>query len=453
MSRVSNAVPDLATPVGIMVVQALIIFALAALVALSSFASYLRLLMRRLTPVAARKVFPDRNGGHVGRDRERIGISISALHGALMACFAAGSGALVLRRHPDHPWEALSTTLLIVLGVIAVFDQLIPFILVARHDEPEEILLHWCPLLRRLVYVALPLTFPILISTTISRLLEAGEPEEEPPTPQEDLQELLEAGQQEGLIEKEEGEMLQSVVEFGDKPVREIMTPRPEIAALEIEASVEDLRRLFREKRHLRFPVYRSSLDRIEGIASILDLMELSPDAQARATLRSLIRPAPMVPETKRSGALLREMQRSTSQLAIVIDEYGSVTGLITLEDLVEEIVGEIRDEVEPHERDIVKESAHSFVVAGHTELGRLSDAVGQVVEAEDYSTVAGLVLSHLGHVPLPGEKVEAQGLAFEVLEANPRTVLKVRVRVTDGTSLQPLRESSHSSAAGDVRA
>jgi len=371
-----------------------------------------------------------------------------------MACFAAGLGALVLRRYPDRPWgEALGTTLLIVLGVIAVFDQLIPFVLVARHDEPEEILLHWCPLLRRLVYVALPLTFPILISTTISRLLEAGEPEEEPTTPQEDLQELLEVGQQEGLIEKEEGEMLQSVVEFGDKPVREIMTPRPEIAALEMGASVEDLRRLFREKRHLRFPVYRGSLDRIEGMASILDLMELPPDAQARATLQSLIRPAPFVPETKRSGALLREMQRSTSQLAIVIDEYGSVTGLITLEDLVEEIVGEIRDEVEPHERDIVKESAHSFVVAGHTELGRLSDTVGQMIEAEDYSTVAGLVLSHLGHVPLPGEKVEMPGLAFEVLEANPRTVLKVRVRVTDGPPSHPVRESSQRRAAGDVRA
>ncbi len=428
-----------------MVVEALIILALAALVGLSSFASYLRLLMRRLTPVAARKVFPDRNGGHVGRERERIGISISAIHGALMAGFAAGLGALVLRAYPDHPWEALGTTLLMVLGVIAVFDQLIPFILVARHDEPEEILLHWCPLLRRLVYVALPLTFPILISTTVSRLLEVGEPEEEPATPQDDLQELLEVGQQEGLIEKEEGEILQSVVEFGDKPVRDVMTPRPEIAALEIDASVEDLRRLFREKRHLRFPVYRGSLDRIEGVASILDLMELPPEAQARATLQSLIRPAPFVPETKRSGTLLREMQRSTSQLAIVIDEYGSVTGLITLEDLVEEIVGEIRDEVEPHERDIVKESAQSLLVAGHTELGQLGDALGRPIEAADYSTVAGLVLSQLGHVPLPGEKVEMQGLAFEVLDANPRTVLKVRVRAADGTSSQPVPESSHS--------
>jgi putative hemolysin len=433
-----------------MVFQALIIFALASLAGLSSFASYLRLLMRRLTPMASRKVFPDCNGRHVGRDRERIGISISALHGALMACFAAGLGTVVLAWYPNHLWEALGTTLLIVLGVIAVFDQLIPFILVARHDEPEEILLDWCPLLRRLVYVALPLTFPILISTTISRLLEA-ELEEEPPSPQEDLQELLEVGKQEGLIEKEEGEMLQSVVEFGDKLVRDIMTPRPEIAALEIDASVEELRTLFREKRHLRFPVYRASLDHIEGMASILDLMELSPEAQARATLRSLIRPAPLVPETKRSRALLREMQRSTNQLALVIDEYGSVTGLITLEDLVEEIVGEIRDEVEPHERDIVRESAHSFVVVGHTELARIGDALGQVIEAKDYSTVAGLVLSHLGHVPLPGEKVEVQGLSFEVLEANPRTVLKVRVR---GPDVSPAaRESSHSHASGDIRA
>ena len=185
----------------------------------------------------------------------------------------------------------------------------------------------------------------------------------------------------------------------------------------------------------------------------MLDLMELPPEAQAGATLQSLIRPAPLVPETKRSGALLREMQRSTAQLALVIDEYGSVTGLITLEDLVEEIVGEIRDEVEPHDRDIVRESAHSLMVAGHTELSRVGDAVGQLIECEDYSTVAGLVLSHLGHVPLPGEKVEAQGLSFEVLEANPRTVLKVRVRLMDSPPSRPARESNHSRTSDGVRA
>ena len=416
-----------------MLILALSILALAILAGLGSFASYLRLLMRRLTPVAVRKVFPATNGGRLGADRERIGISISALHGALMACFAAGVTEVVYTAQPDHPWASLGTALLIILGVIAIFDQLIPFILVARHDEPEKILLEWCPVLRRTVYLASPLIFPILISTTIRRLLETEEPEPEEASPQEDLQELLEVGQQEGLIEKEEGEMLQSVVEFGDKLVREIMTPRTEIAALEINASAEDLRALFREKRHSRFPVYQNTLDQVEGYVNVGDLMEIPPESQAQVTLRSLLKPVPFVPETKRSLDLLKEMQRSTTQLAIVIDEYGSVTGLVTLEDLLEEIVGEIRDEVEPHERDIVQEGPHSYLVAGHTEIGQLADAVGQPIEPGEYSTVAGLLLSQFGHIPRIGERIETGPLTFEVLDANPRTVLKVRVRIATG--------------------
>jgi len=422
--------------------------ALALFVGLGSFASYLRLLMRRLTPVAARKVFPPPGDGRVVADRERIGISISALHGAFMASFAAGLALLIFSRAPDSLWEDLGTTLLIVLGVIAVFDQLIPFILVARHDEPETILLYWSGLLRASVTLAVFLTFPILVSTTINRLLEPDEPEEEPATPQEDLQELLEVGEQEGLIAKEAGEMLQSVVEFGDKQVREVMTPRPEIAAIDVDASIEELRALFRQKRHTRLPVYRDTLDQIEGIISMGDLMELSPEAQAQATLRSLVRPVSFVPETKRTKDLLKELQNSTRQIVLVIDEYGSVTGLVTLEDLLEEIVGEIRDEVEPHDRDIVMEAPNSYLVAGHTGIAELAETTGRPLEADDYSTVAGLVLSQLGRVPVRGEKVETQGLVIEVLEANARAVLKVRVRLAPERAAEPTTPSPQARAA-----
>jgi putative hemolysin len=404
--------------------------ALALLVGLSSFASYLRLLMRRLTPMASRKVFPPPDDGRVVADRERVGISISSLHGAFMASFAAGLALLIFSQRPDHPWVDLGTTLLVALGVIAVFDQLIPFILVARHDEPETILLQWRGVLGASVRLAVPLTFPILISTTINRLLEPNEPAEEPATPQEDLQELLEVGEQEGLIAKEEGEMLQSVVEFGDKQVREVMTPRPEIAAIDIDSTIEELRSLFRQKRHTRLPVYRGTLDQIEGIISMGDLMELSPEAQTHATLRSLVRAVAFVPETKRTKDLLKELQNSTRQIVLVIDEYGSVTGLVTIEDLLEEIVGEIRDEIEPHDRDIMMEAPNSYLVAGHTEITQLAEKVGRPLQSGDYSTVAGLVLARLGHVPVRGEKVETEGLIIEVLEANPRAVLKVRVRV-----------------------
>jgi CBS domain containing-hemolysin-like protein len=408
---------------------------LVGLLVCGSVASYLRLLLRRLTPVAALQLFQPIKGRRVQADRERVGVSISTLHGATMHVFAVGLTGLFFLERPGHLWENLCTSLAIVLGVIAIFDQLIPFLLVARHDEPEVILEHWMPFLRRVVLLALPLTFPILVSTTIGRLLEPPEEKPAPPTPQENLQEFIEAGEQGGLIEKGEGKLLQSMVEFGDTLVREVMTPRPEIAALEIDVPVEELRRLFREKRLTRYPVYSGQLDRIEGIVNVRDLIEFPPEEQAKVTLRSLVKPVTFVPETKRIQALLKELQQTTTQLAIVVDEYGSVSGLVTIEDLLEEIVGEIQDEVEPHARDIIKETPNSYVVRGHTELAQIAEQLRVDIEGRDYSTVAGLLLARLGHVPKPGETVERSGVIFEVLEANQRTVQKVRLRLLPGTA------------------
>jgi putative hemolysin len=408
----------------------LCLLALAPLLVVSSVASYLRLLMRRLSGVASRKLFQANEGRAVRADRERVGVSISALHGAAMALFTVGLTGLFFLRRPGHSWENLSASLLVVLCVIAICDQSIPFLLVARHDEPERILAEWMPVLRLSVFLALPLTFPILISAGLRRLLEAEQSQPEAPSPQEDLQELIEAGEQEGIIEKSQGELLQSVVEFGDKVVRDVMTPRPEIAAVDMDSPMEELRKLFREKRYTRYPVYSGQLDNVEGIVSIRDLTELPPAEQSRVTIRSLLRPVRLVPESKRTTELLKELQQSTTQLAVVVDEYGRVAGLVTIEDLLEEIVGEIRDEVEPHARDIVRESAHSYLVAGQTDLAQVADQLKVSIEEGDYSTVAGFVLTRLGHVPVPGEKVESNGLSFEVLEADPRTVLKVRLRV-----------------------
>jgi len=403
---------------------------LAILLVLGSVASYLRLLIRRLTPVGARKVFGPSEEGLSRPNRERVGVSISALHGAAMHIFAVGLAGLLIWRRPEHLWSDLGTALFIVLVAVAIADQLIPFLLVVRHDEPEVILARWEVAMRRAVLGALPLTFPILISTTIARLLESTDPEPEPPSPQENLAELISTGEQEGLIEKGDRELLQSVVKFGDKVAREVMTPRPEIAALETNSSIEHLIAMFRTKRLTRYPVYTGQMDHIEGFVSVRDLMQLSPEEQKRTTLRDLLRPVPFVPETKPVQDLLKELQRSTTQMAVVIDEYGSVSGLITIEDLVEQIVGDIRDEVEPHARDIIKETASSYILSGHAGLAELAGEVHVPLEGEDYSTVAGLVMNHLGHVPVAGEKVESHGLKFEVMEANQRTVLKVRMLI-----------------------
>ena len=406
---------------------------LAILLVLGSVASYLRLLMRRLTPVGRRVVFQAGAGSRLRADRERVGVSISALHGAAMHLFAVGLTGLLVFLRPEHFWGNLSTALVAVIGAVAICDQLIPFLLVARHDEPEEILRQWVPLLRRGVYVALPLTFPILISTTIRRLLESPEEKPPEPSPEENVQELIQAGEQEGILERADGEMIQSVVRFGDTVVREVMRPRPEIAGIDINAPIDELRRVLRAKRYTRYPVYDGQLDAVEGIVSVRDLMELQPEEQMKVTVRSLVRPVLFVPETKPVNELLKELQQLPTQMAMVIDEYGSVTGLVTIEDLLEEIVGEIRDEVEPHARDIVREAAGSYLVAGRADLAEVAEELEVALAGEGYATVAGLLLSQLGHVPRPGEKVEKQGVIFEVLEANQRTVLKVRLHQAQG--------------------
>jgi len=428
-----------------MLLTLLWIVGLALLAAAGSVASYLRLLMRRLTPVSERRIFQPIEGRRIQADRERVGVSLSTLHGTTMALFTIGLTGLVVFRNPEHIWPDLGVSLLVTLCVIAISDQFIPFVLVARPYEPEVILERWLPFLRTTVFLALPLIFPILISTTISRLLEPVEAKLEAVSSQEDLQELIQVGEQEGLIEKGEGEMLQSVVEFGDKMVREMMTPRPQVAAIEINSPVEELRSLFRENRHSRYPVYSGQLDNILGIVGVQDLIELPPEEQSKVTLRSLLRPVPFVPETKQSKELLKEFQQSITQVAIVIDEYGSVAGLVSIEDLLEEIVGDIRDEVELHDGDIAKESSDTYLVAGHTGLAQVEDQLHVPIPAGDYSTVAGLILAHLGHVPLPGEKVEEIGLTFEVLEADPRTVLKVRLTLQHNDEEQGTRSKNNS--------
>ncbi len=415
--------------------------ALGLLLVCGSVASYLRLLMRRLSLVAGRQLFGTEQNRRVRADRERVGVSISALHGAVMALFAIGLVALFHLQEPEHFWGSVGSAIIVVFGVIALLDQLIPFMLVARHDEPEVILQKWLPVLRFCVYAALPLTFPVLISTTIARLLETPDEKEEPPTAQEELQELIKAGERAGLIERSEGKLLEAVVDFRDKVVRAVMTPRPEIAAIEVNASIEDFRKLFRERRQSRFPVYSGDLDHIEGIVSVQAVMELTREEESRASLRALVRPVPFVPETKLIHELLRELQSSTIQMAIVVDEYGSVSGLVTIEDLVEEIVGEIRDTIEPHSHDISKEADGTYLVAGHTELAQVADQLHVPLEGKDYSTVAGLMLAQLGHVPSAGEKVEVDGATFTVMEASQRTVLKVRMKLP---SAEPTPTAAH---------
>ncbi|MBV9406770.1 MAG: HlyC/CorC family transporter, partial [Acidobacteriaceae bacterium] len=217
-------------------------------------------------------------------------------------------------------------------------------------------------------------------------------------------------------------------VAFGDKSVREVMTPRPDIVAISVDKSLEDLRQLVIHEQYSRVPIYQESIDNILGFVHVRDMFELDPEDRQAKTLNELMRPIPLVPESKPVTDLLREMQQEGSHMVIVIDEYGNTAGLATMEDLVEEILGEIRDEHEP-DKDVQQESENVFVAPGNLDLDRLQDLLNFRPEYDTESTtVGGLLTEWLGHVPQIGEALERGGIRIEVLAGNERRVDLVRI-------------------------
>jgi CBS domain containing-hemolysin-like protein len=227
----------------------------------------------------------------------------------------------------------------------------------------------------------------------------------------------------------DERRMLQSIVGFGEILAREVMTPRPDIVAIKADKTVAALRALFREQQYSRYPVFNENLDNIAGFVLAKDLLLVEEANMDEHLVSTLIRPATFVPETKRVPDLLKEFQKGQLQLAIVVDEYGGTAGLVTIEDLLEEIVGEIRDEYDVETEPIVDEGQGVFVVSGKVDVDEVADRLGVDIEREGFETVGGYLLSHLGRVPGVGETFEVDDLTVEVLEAERRRIHKVRVR------------------------
>ena len=319
--------------------------------------------------------------------------------------------------------EIVQAIVAIVIVVIAC-NRLLPYVLFTR--TKGEWLVAFVPVLKILIYLMMPITLALGFSLSVAALAEPHEPEE-PEHPSEAVDALIEAGQEEGILEESDRELIQSVVEFGDKTVREVMTPRPEIFAVPADTTIEQFAAMLRGKPYSRIPIYVSTIDQIQGMVLVNDLIAFS-GVEARTTMvRKLMRHVAYVPETKKTSELLREMQRENIHMAVVIDEYGSVAGIVTMEDLLEEIVGEIRDE---HEQatDVVPESDSTYLVRGNVDIDRLQDLFDTRVDPKDATTIGGLVSAIAGHIPKPGEVVEEDGLRFEVLESTDRRVNKVRV-------------------------
>lgn len=340
------------------------------------------------------------------------------LTGVIMLAVAIDGGKL-------NPLILLQAALSALLFMF-VFAYVVPHLLYRR--SAGHWLIPFLPALQICARLMLPIVWLLNFLHSLADLTRQHEPEEQEPTPAENIDALITAGEEEGLIEEDDRKLIQSVVEFGDKVVREVMTARPNIVAIRADATLEELRQLVIHEQYSRIPVYEGSIDQIIGFVHVRDMFELEEDERARRDIRDLMRPIRFVPETKSVHDLLREMQQEGSHLVTVVDEYGNTAGLVTLEDLVEVILGEIRDEHEP-ESDVTLDEKGGYIVSGSFDIARLGDMLGFRPEEDiESTTVGGLASEWLGHVPRPGEFIERDGVRIEILASNELRVEKVRV-------------------------
>lgn len=315
------------------------------------------------------------------------------------------------------------------LGIeVIVGMQFLPALLLARTSG--KWLIPILPIVRGFAWLIWPVQ--AVLDFAISILHISDEPGDAPSGDQQAMEAIVDAATEEGILEQDEARLIEQVVEFSDKRVREVMTPRPDVVSISANATVNELRKVCVDTKLSRLPVYENSLDEIIGIVIARDILQIPESEASKQTVRQIVRPALFIPEAKMGSSLLREMQRKNQQMAIVIDEYGSMAGVVTAEDLVEEIVGEIGEEDRHPAPDVVRESDGSMVLRGSTGIERLKDLFGVELEgdqAESAATIAGLLNHVAGHVPEAGEKINYDGLQFEILEANQRKVLRLRAR------------------------
>ncbi|MBZ5597105.1 MAG: hemolysin family protein [Acidobacteriia bacterium] len=359
----------------------------------------------------------------LGMSRARALLSMAVLTQLTTAAIAMLVGFSVFRDRAWSAHEIFQATLSLVL-IIIVCNRFLPFVFFSRTKGLW--LARWTLLLRALIYLVLPVTLVLGFLQSVTSLTK--EHSDEPPETQaEAVDALIEAGQEEGILDESNRDLIQSVVEFSEKTVREAMKPRPEIVAVPTNTTVEQFIELLRGKPFSRVPVYEGTIHNIKGIVYAQDVLQV-PDSEAHTrTVDTLMRKdVYFVPESKLGSDLLREMQKHNVRMAIVVDEYGGVAGLVTIEDLVEEIVGEIRDEHEKAE--VVRESDRSYIVPGNMDVDRLDELFGVRPEGKESATIAGLVSELAGRIPKKGEIVEEDGLRFEVLESTERRVERVRI-------------------------
>ena len=334
-------------------------------------------------------------------------------------------------------WEAVAELAAFIALEVVIAMHFIPDMLLYR--TTGRWLVPLLPLIRASLMIVWPVRVFLEGAESLARISESETEKSEEQRTEEGIEALVEAAEEEGIIEPEQADLIEQVVEFSDKRVREVMTPRPEIEAIAASATLEELHAKLTESGFTKLPVYENTLDDIQGVVYSQDLLQVADTDLPKRHVRELMKPVLFMPETKIGSELLREMRQKDQSIAVIIDEHGSVAGLATMEDLVEEIVGESGADGTHPKLEMVREGTTSLVMRGSTAITDVEDMLGVhfgETSDEAVTTIAGL-LSHVsGKVPAPNEKFDLEGFRFEVLEANQRKVLRVKVQKASSTAM-----------------
>ena len=375
-------------------------------------------------------------------NRPRFRFALSAAIQILLIIFTVLTTLIAFRFYPAETERAQVFLVALPISVVlsVLIRQFVPRFITGRNPERAALVL--LPVVRPFYRIFAAIADPFgglkreKAATEITVVPNQPEETDDAEDENDSLQTLIEAGEAEGMIEERERQLIETIVDFGDTTSDEVMTPRTEIEALPLESTVREVRDRIIESKYSRLPVYREQIDNIEGMIYVRDLLQFWAENKEEITIENspnLIRPVKFVPETKPVAELLKEMQTARVQMAIIVDEYGGVAGLVTVEDIMEELVGEIEDEDTEQEEiiEIVEGEDKSYYdVLGSVEIDKIERLFDiEFAEEDAFTTIAGFVISELGYVPKEAEKFQIRGLDVEILRADEKRINLLRLR------------------------
>ena len=404
------------------------LFALLILVVLSAFFSSAETSLTTVNRVRLRALADD------GNRRAEIALEVLDKYGKMLSAILIGNNIVNLYA------SSLATTLALRIGlpvgiatgiltvVILIFGEITPKTMATL--SADSLALKNGRIIYYLMTGMTPVIFIInKMSYGVLRLMGIDPSKKQDSITEDELRTIVEVSHEEGVIETEEKKMITNVFDFGDSLAKDIMVPRINMSFTEVDATYDQLIEIFREDRFTRIPVYEETTDNVIGIINMKDLLLLSDEEKARFSIRDYLRQPLYTYEFKKVAELMVEMRKTSNNIVIVLDEYGATAGLITLEDMLEEIVGEIRDEYDEDEEDSLTEiSPTEYMVEGSMKLDDLNDQLNLELESEDYDSIGGLVIGLLDHLPEEGEKVEHEGLRLVVEKMDKNRIEKIHI-------------------------